>query len=120
MLGIAICFVGSSIALQAAIMATQGIIQAYIIGLGVFQSAKKTKIGWGAPPRSKIELFNESILMLSIYIIICFTPFIYEVETKFFIGYVNILIDIVHLLVNIAIIVKNTYLAIRHKLRLRA
>ena len=110
MIALAICNVGDILIWQYVLLASQVIIQVNILGMGVFKDISRTKI----------ELFNECILMFSIYTIICFTPFIPDVDCKFYIGYATISIVIAHLFVNLCIILKSTYLAIKFKLKLRS
>ena len=91
-------------------MAGQIIIQVNIIGAGVFLDSSKRRT----------EYFNECILMLTVYTFVCFTPFVPDVETKFYIGYVSIFIVILHLVVNIFIIFRPTVHSAKLKCKLRA
>ena len=65
--------------------------------------------------RSKIntELFNEVILMFVMYTIICFSPFVPDLEVKHGIGYICMAIISIHLLVNLVSIGRFTYDRIR-------
>ena len=66
MLAIAICLVGKVLIWQIFLMAVQIITQVYIIGGQVFESRHK----------ARVEYFNECILMLTMYTILCYSPFI--------------------------------------------
>jgi len=50
-----------------------------------------------------MEIFNEVILMLLLYTVICFTPWIPEVEIKVNIGYLSCLLVTLHLVLNLAL-----------------
>ena len=91
-------------------MAGQIIMQVNIVGAGVYIDSSKRRT----------EYFNECILMLTVYTIICFTPFVPEVETKFYIGYMAISLVVLHLVVNLLIIFRSTVLLIKLKCKLRA
>ena len=73
MLAIAICVVGRVLIWQLFLMAAQIIIQVIIIGGKVFESRHK----------ARMEYFNETILMLTMYTILCYSPFVLSQETKF-------------------------------------
>ena len=75
-------------------MAAQIITQVIIIGTGAYESGSKARTEW----------FNEVVLMSTLYTIMCFSPLVQDVATKFYIGYVCIAIVISHLLLNIGII----------------
>ena len=66
------------------------------------------------------EFFNEVILMLVMYTIICFSPFVPDAVVRFYIGYICIFIVCLHLGVNIYGIARFTFFNIRLKLRLRS
>ena len=51
----------------------------------------------------KMELFNEVILILVFYTMMCFTQFVPEVETKEKIGYVSASLVALHFLVNLGV-----------------
>ena len=50
-----------------------------------------------------MELFNEVILMTTLYTMICFTPWIQSIEMKFKIGFVTCAIVALHFAVNLGI-----------------
>ena len=88
-------------------MAAQIITQVIIIGSRVFQG--KTK--------QNLEFFNELILMLVLYTMLCFSPFVHDVNVKFYLGYVSIAIVALHLLINLSFIFKGSYDVVRNKCR---
>ena len=51
--------------------------------------------------RSKKELFNETVLMFVMYTMICFSPFVPDVNVRFYIGYITIFVVSLHLAINI-------------------
>ena len=56
----------------------------------------------------KMEIFNESILLIVAYTIICFSAWIPNIETKFKIGYVSVGFVTIHLIVNFSLITYST------------
>mgnify|MGYP007004936707 FL=1 len=66
LLAIAICAVNGTLIWQIMLMVSQVIVQVIIIGESVYSSKTKTKM----------EYFNEIILMQTLYTIVCFSPFI--------------------------------------------
>ena len=110
LIAIAICVVGKILIWQIAIMTAQIVVQVIIIGSNVFILRSKRQM----------EYFNEFILMQTMYTIICFSPFIGDVETKFYLGYVTITIVCLHLVVNLFIIFRSTFLGIKFKCRKRS
>ena len=81
------------------LMVGQIIAQLIIISFSVYESKFKTKM----------EYFNEIILMLTMYTIMCYTPFIFDVPTKHKIGYVTIAVVVLHLFVNFFFIFRESY-----------
>lgn len=65
--------------------------------------------------RSRSEYFNEFILMVILYTILCFSPFVGDVNVKFFIGYVSIFFVSLHLVVNITSISISTFASLKLK-----
>ena len=57
--------------------------------------------------------------MLTMYTIFCFSPFVPDVKTKFYLGYVTIFIVISHLAVNLFWIFKGTFSIIKLMIRNR-
>ena len=70
--------------------------------------------------KTQMEIFNETILMLTMYTMICFSPFVPDVLTRFKLGYVTILIVCVHLLLNLTIIFITTFVNCKLCLRKRS
>lgn len=90
-------------------MVAQIIIQVIIIGGGVFRDSRKAR--W--------EYFNEFILMMVLYTMLCFSPFISDLSVKYAIGYVSIFIVALHLVLNIFFIFKNSFTVSKFKLKKR-
>lgn len=109
MLAIAICLVGKYFIWQVALMTAQIITQLIIIGSGVFSTARKRKT----------EYFNELIILMVMYTIFCYTPWFYDIESRPYIGYVTIVIVLMHLIVNFYIIIGGSILDIKIKCRFR-
>ena len=84
-------------------MASQIVISVIIIGDRPFQTKFKYQI----------EFFNEIILMLVMYTIICFSPLVTSIEVRFSIGYITMLTVSMHLAVNFFIIGKSTFRKIK-------
>ena len=62
------------------------------------------------------EFFNETILMFVMYTIMCFSPWVADVDVRFFIGYITISCVCLHLFVNLFDIVGETYRNVRFSL----
>ena len=56
------------------------------------------------PHRKKIEYFNEIVLMLVLYSLVCYSKFVLDVEVKFQMGYVIVVIIYSHILISFIII----------------
>lgn len=67
----------------------------------------------------KMEIFNESILLMVAYTIICFSAWIPNIETKFKIGYVSVGFVVIHLLINFSLITYNTLKTYIRKCRMQ-
>jgi hypothetical protein len=50
------------------------------------------------------ELFNEVIIVLTLYTMMCFTPFVPDEMTQFGVGYLSCFLVLIHLLANLLII----------------
>jgi len=59
-----------------------------------------------------MELFNEAMMTLIMYSILCFTDFIPDPNNRYQVGYVSIALISLHFTVNIAILFKNSYRAV--------
>ena len=73
LLAVAICLVGKILIWQIFIMSSQIILQVIIVGSDVFQDHSKRRL----------EYFNELVLMSTMYTIICYSPWVDDVELKF-------------------------------------
>ena len=107
LLGIALCIVRKYFIWQTYIMVGQIMAGGIIIGTKVYDSKMKTRM----------EFFNEIILMMTMYSIMCFSPFIFDAETKFYLGYITIAIVCLHLAVNFFLIFKGTFHEMKMKCR---
>ena len=67
----------------------------------------------GGVPANKLEMFNESILMMIMYTFLCFTDFVPNLETQFTVGYVSCGIVMLHLLVCLGIMSVGSFRNIR-------
>ena len=59
--------------------------------------------------KKKMETFNECVLMMTMYTIICFSPLVQSPQVKFQIGYITMVVVSSHLAVNFFFIGKSTY-----------
>ena len=66
-----------------------------------------------------MEIFNEIVLMLVMYTIICFSPLVSSPHVKFSIGYMTMFIVSLHLFVNFSIIGKATVRTAKLKIFLK-
>ena len=66
-----------------------------------------------------MEMFNEVILMQTLYMIICFSAFIPDVQMRFYLGYVAIIIVGIHLAVSLFMIFGSTFLETKMKCKRR-
>ena len=69
--------------------------------------------------KRETEIFNEIILMVVMYTIMCFSSFVPDAAVRFNIGYVCIAAIAAHLAVNFAIIGQSTYRKIKMMLKLK-
>ena len=90
-------------------MSSQIILQVIIVGMGVFKDSSKRRL----------EYFNELILMMTMYTIICYSPWVQDVELKFYIGYVTIGFVILHLVINLFLIFRTTFIMLSNRCRRR-
>ena len=65
-----------------------------------------------------MEFFNETVIMLVMYAIFCFSDFVPDPETKSYIGLYCCAIVSLHLLVNLYLLVKEVVHENLHQLRL--
>ena len=62
-----------------------------------------------APQLNNQEFFNEVIIMIVLYHIFCFTPFVSDTETQYQVGYSIIFFVCLHFYVNFHLIYKMLY-----------
>ncbi len=108
-MALAVCSVGQVLICQIYMMTLQVFIQTVLIGCQVFDSKFKTKI----------EYFNEIIIIFVLYSVFGFSPWIKDVVTRFKIGYFAIGIVSLHLIVNISIILGGSFKDIQLRCRIR-
>lgn len=84
---------------QISLMTMTVIVQAIILG----------RLSPFSEDRTAYEFYSEATVMVVMYHMICFTPFIPEVETRFYLGYLCIVVVCQHLFVSFYIIGKQTY-----------
>jgi len=99
LLAVTIVLANQTVIWQVGLMTAQ-IITAGII-IGRIRPFKETV-------RHNFEFFNEVIIMLVMYHIICFTPFVPDLEVRFRLGYLVCLVVAVHLLVNLFFMAKDS------------
>ena len=69
--------------------------------------------------RLYIEMFNETLIMIQIYHLCCFSEFILDIETVFLIGYSYVGFIGFAVLVNLVYMIYNLVIKVREKLRLK-
>jgi len=67
------------------------------------------------PSKTMYELFSEVVVMLVMYHLICFTPFVPDVDMRFRLGYSVCAIVSAHLAVSMAILLRVTYYDLKKK-----
>lgn len=69
--------------------------------------------------QARLEYFNEVVLMMVMYTIITYSPWVDDPIVTFYIGYVTILFVILHLIVNFTLIFRNSLKSCKLKCRSR-
>ena len=69
--------------------------------------------------QSRLELFNEVMIMITLYIIVLYSKFNYRKETYHTFGYCYIVVLAIILFVNLVLMVYKTVKKIRRKLQLK-
>jgi len=95
---------------QIALMTMNVIVQVIILGRVAPFAHGRT---------NKFELFSECMVMMVMYHLICFTPFVPDLQIRFKLGYVLIAVISLHLVVSLGILAKDSYRSVRNKRRLR-
>ena len=112
LIAVAVSLVGDVFIYQFLIFTAQIIVQVIIIGSGVFPAGT-----------TRSRYFNESIMMLSIYTFMPYTPWVSDAQTRFLVGYESIFFIVLHILVNLGPIsietLKMTFKKIRTKFAIR-
>jgi hypothetical protein len=57
----------------------------------------------------RMELFNEAMVTLIMYSIICFTDFIPDINIRYQLGYVSIILICIHFTVNVVVLLKTNF-----------
>ena len=63
----------------------------------------------GGTPANRLETFNEVLLLLIMYTMMCFTDFVADLETQYSIGYVSCSLIVGHLLANLGIMLTTSF-----------
>ncbi len=63
----------------------------------------------GGTTANRLETFNEVLLLLIMYIMMCFTDFVPDLQTQYGIGYVACILVVGHLLVNLGIMLTTSF-----------
>jgi hypothetical protein len=66
-----------------------------------------------------MEIFNEVVIMLTVYTFMMFSDFVQDVDTEFVVGYLAIGFVGIHLLVNIGLIGLHSFKECKEKIRHR-
>ena len=98
-MALTVCIFNDHLIFQIYIMAAQILVQVTVVGSKVFLTRAK----------SRLEYFNEFILMMVLYTIFTFSPWVDDVNVVFYIGYITISIVALHLLVNLFLIFAVTF-----------
>ena len=61
------------------------------------------------------EYFNELMLLMTMYTFLCYSPWVDDIITKFYIGYMTIFIVCLHFVINILLIAKNSIINAKNK-----
>ena len=109
MLAIAVCIVGKVLIWQVFILVGQVVAQIILIGENVYMKSSK----------SKIEYFNEVIILCVLYTILTFSPWVSDLDVKFYVGYWTISFIVIHLAVNMLLILKSTFRTLKLRCRKR-
>jgi len=69
--------------------------------------------------QNQVETFNEVVIMFVVYHMICFTPFIWDLEMKYNLGYSVCSLVSFHLIVNFSVLTKSSFRGSRLSYRKR-
>jgi len=106
LLSFMVVFLNTTVIWQVALMTLTIIVQVIILGrIEPFKGKSKYYY----------EMFSEVILMLIMYHLICFTPFVPDVEVRFKLGYSVCGLICLHLTVSISLLLKESYIDLRMK-----
>jgi hypothetical protein len=64
------------------------------------------------PLKQRLELANEILIMLILYNMICFSPFVSDAESRFKMGYFCCVVEVLALILNIMLIMSESLGAI--------
>jgi len=106
LLAIIVVLLNTTVIWQISLMTFTVITQVIILGrVGPFGKKSKTSF----------EFFSEGILMLVMYHMICFTPFVPEVQVRFYLGYSVCAVVCFHLLISFGLMAKATFGELRSR-----
>jgi len=100
LLALAVVFLESGVIWQISILTMTVIVQVIILGrVGPFREQSK----------NSFELFNECFVLVVMYHCICFTPFVPDIATRYYLGYLVIVVISIHMVINIVLIAKTMH-----------
>jgi len=68
--------------------------------------------------RRRVEFINEIIIMLVLYNMICFSPFVPDPIARYRMGFFCIVVVALHLLINLAIILLGSFKKLKFKFKI--
>jgi len=99
LLAVMVVFLDNTVIWQVALMTMTVVTQVIILG---------RVEPFALPSRVRYELFSECVVMLVMYHMICFTPFVSDLEVRFRLGYSVCTVVSVHLSYSLGILLKTT------------
>ena len=109
-LAVMVVFLSTTVIWQVALMTMTVVTQVIILG---------RVEPFALPSRVRYEFFSECVVMLVMYHMICFTPFVADLETRFRIGYSVCTVVSVHLAYSLGIMLKTALQDLRRMYRIR-
>jgi len=100
LLAFMVVFLSTTVIWQISLMAMNVIVQVILLGrVAPFKNRFS----------NHYEMFSETIVMMVMYHLVCFTPFVPDLEVRFMLGYTVSAVICLHLLVSLGILAKATY-----------
>jgi len=110
LLAFMVVFLSTTVIWQISLMAMNVIVQVILLGrVAPFKNRFS----------NHFEMFSETIVMMVMYHLVCFTPFVPDLKVRFMLGYTVSAVICLHLLVSLVILAKATYKDLRMKNRIR-